>query len=123
MGVGISDTELAEQRAGSAADNLTISAAPLVQRMISSVPSPQSGTTPKLDAVLVGTGIMSATLSALLRRLEPDWAIGIVERLDAAAAESSDPWNNAGTGHAGLCELFYTPQRPDVRSTSPKRCE
>ena len=113
MGVGISDTELAEQRAGSAADNLTISAVPLVRRMISSVPSPQSGTTPKLDAVLIGTGIMSATLSALLRRLEPDWAIGIVERLDAAAAESSDPWNNAGTGHAGLCELFYTPQRPD----------
>ena len=81
--------------------------------MISSVPGPQSGTTPKVDAVLVGTGIMSATLSALLRRLEPDWSIVIVERLDGAAAESSDPWNNAGTGHAGLCELFYTPQRPD----------
>src|SRR6185437_4155725 len=81
--------------------------------MISSVPSPLSGTIPKLDAVLIGTGIMSATLCALLRRLEPDWAIGIVERPDAAAAESSGPWNNAGTGHAGLCELFYTPQRPD----------
>jgi malate dehydrogenase (quinone) len=63
--------------------------------------------------VLVGTGIMSATLSALLRRLEPDWSITVIERLDAAAAESSDPWNNAGTGHAGLCELFYTPQLPD----------
>jgi malate dehydrogenase (quinone) len=48
-----------------------------------------------------------------LRRLEPEWAITIVERLDGAAAESSDPWNNAGTGHAGLCELFYTPQLPD----------
>ena len=81
--------------------------------MSSPVPGPQSATTPKLDAVLVGTGIMSATLSALLRRLEPDWSIGIVERLDGAAAESSDPWSNAGTGHAGLCELFYTPQRPD----------
>ena len=56
---------------------------------------------------------MSATLSALLRRLEPDWSITVVERLDGAAAESSDPWNNAGTGHAGLCELFYTPQLPD----------
>ena len=56
---------------------------------------------------------MSATLAALLRRLEPAWSITIVERLDGAAAESSDPWNNAGTGHAGLCELFYTPQRPD----------
>jgi malate dehydrogenase (quinone) len=63
--------------------------------------------------VLVGTGIMSATLSALLRRLEPDWSITMVERLDGAAAESSDPWNNAGTGHAGLCELFYTPQLAD----------
>ena len=74
---------------------------------------PQVRTTAKVDAVLVGTGIMSATLGALLRRLEPDWSITVVERLDAAAAESSDPWNNAGTGHAGLCELFYTPQQPD----------
>jgi malate dehydrogenase (quinone) len=65
------------------------------------------------DAVLVGAGIMSATLGALLRRLEPDWSITLVERLDAAGAESSGSWNNAGTGHSGLCELFYTPQRPD----------
>ncbi len=77
--------------------------------------SDQSGAqvTAKVDAVLVGTGIMSATLSALLRRLEPSWSITVIERLDGAAAESSDPWNNAGTGHAGLCELFYTPQLPD----------
>lgn len=60
---------------------------------------------------LVGTGIMSATLSALLRRLEPGWSISMVERLDAAAAESSGTWNNAGTGHTGVCELNYTPQR------------
>jgi len=63
--------------------------------------------------VLVGAGIMSATLGALLRRLEPDWSITVVERLDGVAAESSDPWNNAGTGHSGLCELFYTPAQPD----------
>jgi malate dehydrogenase (quinone) len=63
------------------------------------------------DVVLVGAGIMSATLGALLRRLEPDWSITLVERLDAAAAESTDPWNNAGTGHSALCELFYTPER------------
>lgn len=81
--------------------------------MNSSVPGPQPRVTPKVDAVLVGTGIMSATLSALLRRLEPDWSITVVERLDGAAAESSDPWHNAGTGHAGLCELFYTPQLAD----------
>jgi len=67
----------------------------------------------KADVVLVGAGIMSATLGALLRRLEPDWSITLVERLDAAGAESSDAWNNAGTGHSGLCELFYTPQQPD----------
>lgn len=69
--------------------------------------------TAKTDVVLVGAGIMSATLGALLRRLEPDWSITIVERLDHAAAESSAAWNNAGTGHSGLCELFYTPERPD----------
>jgi malate dehydrogenase (quinone) len=65
------------------------------------------------DVVLVGAGIMSATLGALLRQVEPDWSITLVERLDGAAAESSNPWNNAGTGHSGLCELNYTPERPD----------
>ena len=67
----------------------------------------------KADVVLVGAGIMSATLGALLRQVEPDWSITLIERLDGAAAESSDTRNNAGTGHAGLCELNYTPQRPD----------
>lgn len=56
---------------------------------------------------------MSATLGALLRLLEPDWSITMIERLDGAAAESSDPWNNAGTGHSALCELNYTPQKSD----------
>ena len=56
---------------------------------------------------------MSATLGALLRLVEPDWSITLIERLDGAAAESSDPWNNAGTGHSALCELNYTPQQPD----------
>ena len=69
--------------------------------------------TEQTDVVLVGAGIMSATLGALLRLVEPDWSITLVERLDAAAAESSDPWNNAGTGHSALCELNYTPQNPD----------
>ena len=63
--------------------------------------------------MLVGAGIMSATLGALLRRLEPDWSITLIERLDAVGAESSNAWNNAGTGHAGLCEMNYTPQLPD----------
>ena len=69
--------------------------------------------TARTDVVLVGAGIMSATLGALLRRLEPDWSITLIERLDAVAAESSGPWNNAGTGHSALCELNYTPQNPD----------
>jgi malate dehydrogenase (quinone) len=67
----------------------------------------------KADVLLVGAGIMSATLGALLRLVEPELEIVLVERLDAAAAESSDPWNNAGTGHSALCELNYTPQLPD----------
>ncbi|TSD93549.1 malate dehydrogenase (quinone) [Skermania sp. ID1734] len=67
----------------------------------------------QVDVVLVGAGIMSATLGALLRQLQPNWSIAVFERLDAAAAESSDPWNNAGTGHSALCELNYTPQNSD----------
>ncbi|MGB3484315.1 MAG: malate dehydrogenase (quinone) [Mycobacterium sp.] len=67
----------------------------------------------KTDVVLVGAGIMSATLGALLRIVEPNWSITLIERLDGAAAESSDPWNNAGTGHSALCELNYTPEKPD----------
>ena len=67
----------------------------------------------KTDVVLVGAGIMGATLGALLQMLEPDASMTMVERLDGAAAESSDAWNNAGTGHAGLSELNYTPERPD----------
>lgn len=65
------------------------------------------------DVVLIGAGIMSATLGALLRLVEPDWSITLVERLDGAAAESSGTWNNAGTGHSSLCEVNYTPQQPD----------
>lgn len=56
---------------------------------------------------------MSATLGTLLQHLEPTWNIRILERLDALAEESSGPWNNAGTGHAALCELNYTPQKAD----------
>ena len=67
----------------------------------------------RADVVLVGAGIVSATLGALLRRLQPDWSMTVIERLDAVAAESSSPWNNAGTGHSALCELNYTPQRSD----------
>ncbi len=66
-----------------------------------------------VDVALIGGGIMSATLGALLQQLEPDWTIEIIERLDDLALESTNPWNNAGTGHSALCELNYTPQRAD----------
>lgn len=70
-------------------------------------------TSPEIDVALIGGGIMSATLGVLLRQVRPDWSIRVFERLDTVAAESSDPWNNAGTGHAALCELNYTPRTPD----------
>jgi malate dehydrogenase (quinone) len=65
------------------------------------------------DVVLIGAGIMSATLGVLLKQLQPDSTIEVFERLDVAAAESSDAWNNAGTGHSAFCELNYTPEKPD----------
>ena len=64
----------------------------------------------EVDVLLIGAGIMSATLSAMLRELEPDWSQAIYERLDGPAQESSYPLNNAGTGHSALCELNYTPE-------------
>ena len=70
-------------------------------------------TYPKYDAVLIGAGIMSATLAAFLKELQPDWNIKVFERLDKIAGESSDAWNNAGTGHSALCELNYTPEKED----------
>ena len=65
------------------------------------------------NVVLVGAGIMSATLGIFLKELDPSLSIEIIERLDVAAGESSDPWNNAGTGHSAFCELNYTPERKD----------
>ena len=69
--------------------------------------------TERFDVVLIGGGIMSATLGTLLKELEPTWRIAIIEKLDEAGHESSDPWNNAGTGHSALAELNYTPEQPD----------
>src|SRR5690606_3291155 len=70
-------------------------------------------TADEVDVILIGAGIMSATLGTLINELHPKASIEIFERLDEVAAESSDAWNNAGTGHSALCELNYTPQRPD----------
>ena len=65
------------------------------------------------DVVLVGGGIMSATLGVLLKELEPSWEITLIERLEDVALESSNAWNNAGTGHSALCELNYAPLTAD----------
>jgi malate dehydrogenase (quinone) len=65
------------------------------------------------DVVLIGAGIMSATLGILIKTLEPTWRIQIYERLDRIAGESSHALNNAGTGHSAFCELNYTPQKED----------
>ena len=61
------------------------------------------------DIALIGAGIMSATLGTLLMELDPSLKVVLFERLDEVGAESSDAWNNAGTGHAAYCELNYTP--------------
>ncbi|MBD2846309.1 malate:quinone oxidoreductase [Paenibacillus sp. IB182496] len=65
------------------------------------------------DVILIGAGIMSATLGALLKELAPDWKMTVFERLGTPGEESSNEWNNAGTGHASLCELNYTTEKPD----------
>ncbi|MFZ5972926.1 MAG: malate dehydrogenase (quinone) [Bacteroidota bacterium] len=81
---------------------------------------------PETDVALIGAGIMSATLGIILKELNPDITIQIFERLDEAGMESSDAWNNAGTGHAAFCELNYTPQKPDGSvevSKAMKICE
>lgn len=69
--------------------------------------------TGEVDIVLIGAGIMSATLGVLLKELDPSLRIQVFERLDMVAGESSDAWNNAGTGHSALCELNYTPEKED----------
>jgi malate dehydrogenase (quinone) len=68
---------------------------------------------PKTDVVLMGAGIMSATLGVILKELNPEITIQIFEILDEAGTESSDAWNNAGTGHSAFCELNYTPQKAE----------
>ncbi|RSL30699.1 malate:quinone oxidoreductase [Salibacterium salarium] len=67
----------------------------------------------KTDVILIGAGIMSATLGTLLKELVPEWKIKVFEKLSNAGEESSNEWNNAGTGHAALCELNYTNEQTD----------
>ena len=81
---------------------------PLHQRSV-----PAASNDKPVDVVLVGAGIMSITLATYLQELQPDWNIQVYERLDGVAEESSDGWNNAGTGHSAFAELNYTPELPD----------
>ncbi|KMK78015.1 malate dehydrogenase (quinone) [Alkalihalobacillus pseudalcaliphilus] len=67
----------------------------------------------KSDVILIGAGVMSATLGSLLKELAPHWKMKVFEKLASAGEESSNEWNNAGTGHAALCELNYTSEKPD----------
>ena len=62
-----------------------------------------------IDVVLIGSGVMSANLGALLKQLDPNLKIELFEVTEEIAQESSNGWNNAGTGHAGICEVAYTP--------------
>nr|WP_279592029.1 malate:quinone oxidoreductase [Leucobacter tardus] len=66
-----------------------------------------------VDVVLIGSGVMSATLGTLIKQVQPDWSVTILESRSAVATESSNGWNNAGTGHAALCELNYMPEAID----------
>ncbi len=79
------------------------------------IPHPDDSDMPEgsVDVLLIGGGIMSATLGTLLQQLQPDWKIAVFERLHDVALESSNAWNNAGTGHAALCELNYMPEGKD----------
>ncbi|WP_336287303.1 malate dehydrogenase (quinone) [Cronobacter dublinensis] len=70
-------------------------------------------TTEKTDVLLIGGGIMSASLGTVLQEIQPDWKQLMVEKLDGVALESSNGWNNAGTGHSANMELNYTPERAD----------
>jgi len=79
--------------------------------------------TQKKDIIIIGAGIMSATLGTFLKELEPNWNIKIFERLSESGKESSDGWNNAGTGHEALCELNYTVERKDGSIDTSKAVE
>lgn len=77
----------------------------------------------KVDVLLIGGGIMSATLGVWLNELQPDMSMEMVERLDGVALESSNGWNNAGTGHSALAELNYTPEDENGKVSIPKAVE
>ncbi|AMO49831.1 Malate dehydrogenase [Enterobacter sp. FY-07] len=84
-----------------------------VALLVASMTNAYAEETQKTDFLLIGGGIMSASLGTWLQALQPDWKQVMVEKLDGVALESSNGWNNAGTGHSANMELNYTPERPD----------
>lgn len=92
--------------------NKIIPALSLIALLVGSVAHAEE-TNEKTDVLLIGGGIMSASMGTLLQELQPDWKQLMVEKLDGVALESSNGWNNAGTGHSANMELNYTPERPD----------
>lgn len=96
----------------------------MVKMALKSAPSGMAGTSKDgvVDVVLIGGGIMSATLGILLKAVEPRLCIRAFERLDATALESSAGINNAGTGHAGNCELNYSSRKADGSIDISKAC-
>lgn len=91
----------------------TIISLSAVALLVSSATSAWAEENQKTDFLLIGGGIMSASLGTWLQELQPEWKQVMVEKLDAVALESSNGWNNAGTGHSANMELNYTPQRAD----------
>ena len=91
----------------------TIIAFSAVAMLVSSATSAWAEENQKTDFLLIGGGIMSASLGTWLQTLQPEWKQVMVEKLDGVALESSNGWNNAGTGHSANMELNYTPQRED----------
>lgn len=82
--------------------------------------SATTSSTRRYDVILIGSGIMSTTLGTLLKELQPEWDVALFEKLDGSGKESSDPWNNAGTGHTAFCELNYTPRGTDGTISTAK---
>lgn len=85
--------------------------------------TPTASSDKPVDVVLIGGGVMSATLGTLLEELQPNLTMQMYERLDSVASESSDTMNNAGTGHSGFAELNYTPEMPDGSIDTHKAVE
>ena len=86
-------------------------------------PASQAAEVKKVDVLLIGGGIMSTSLAIWLSELEPGWSMEMVERLDGVAQESSNGWNNAGTGHSALAELNYTPENKEGKIEIAKAIE